>query len=198
MDKVTICNMAIGWVGGNLITSFDDESVEADICREQYDLTRDLVLEYRDWTFAATRDSMTPLTGTPIGWSYQFQLPSDCLVVRKVTDSAETLDNKKYIGLVESVDFVKESNRILANRSTIYIKYTKKVTNEAIFSPRFIFALANKMAANLALPVTQNSAVKDKFEGMAQVYMDEGGAIDGTQSMPGRARASRIVNARRR
>ena len=59
MDKIGICNMAIGYVGGNSIMSFADESLEANQCELNYDIAREFCLESRDWTFAATFKKLT-------------------------------------------------------------------------------------------------------------------------------------------
>jgi len=188
MDKVDICNLAIGWCGGNLIMTLDDDSTEADLCKTLYGPTRDLVLEQRDWTFAASRDSLTPLANPPaFGYSQQFQLPSNLLVVRQVSDEPDSMRPVRY---------VKEQRTLLSDAAILYIKYTVKVTNEVLFSPTFVYALAHKIAAGLANPLTQNASLKKEMELISQMYIDEGGAIDGTQTIPGRTVARRIVGAR--
>lgn len=189
MKRVEICNLAIGWLGGVSIMSFEyDESVEAELCRLNYDSVRDWTLEQRDWTFAASRAIIGPLADIPaFEYSAAFQLPSDLLVVRQVSDDPTTM---------RRIDYVKEQRTILANIDTLYLKYTLAVTNENMFSPSFIYAMAHKLAAVMAIPLTQNNTVKKEMEGLAQSYVDEGGSIDGTQSKVGRAYASKILNAR--
>lgn len=188
MDKIEICNLAIGWCGGNLIVSFEDDSVEAELCKSAYVPTRDLVLEQRDWTFAASRDSLVPLAAAPpFGYSAAFQLPTELLVVRRVSDDPVSM---------RQIDYVKEQRTILANAAILYIEYTLRVTNENLFSPSFTYALAHKIAASIATPLTESATLKREMEGMALAFIEEGGSIDGTQSRVGRTFASKIVGAR--
>lgn len=189
MDKVEICNMAIGWVGGTPIMSFGDDSVEAELCSVAYEPTRDWVLEQREWTFAGARAMLSsPLVEAPaFEYTHAFQLPTDLLVVRKVTDDPLSMRN---------IDYTKEQRTILANVAIVYLKYTAKVTNEAMFSPSFTYALAHKIAAVIANPLVQNSAMKKEMESLSQSYIELGGSVDGTQSKVGRATASKILGAR--
>jgi hypothetical protein len=187
VDKIEICNLAIGWVGGNAIMSFDDDAVEAELCSQAYGPTRDWCLEQRDWTFAATRAILGPLAAVPaFEYTAAFQLPTELLVVRQVSDGPD----------MRAIDYTKEQKTILANAAELYIKYTVQVLNENLFSPSFTYALAHKIAAVIANPLTQDKAMKKEMEALAQSYIELGGSVDGTQTKVGRAYASKIVGAR--
>ena len=155
-----------------------------------YEPTRDLVLEARDWTFAAARASITPLTDPPpFGYSAQFQLPSDFLVVRQLSDDPIHM---------RPIDYVKEQKLILCDVDILYIKYTARITDTNKFSPACTHAIAHKLAAAIANPLTSSSTLKKEMEAMGQAYIDDGGATDGTQSKPGRTYATKVVGARLR
>ena len=60
-SEVGICNQSLSWLGGNRITSLDDDTVEANLCIDNYEHSRDTVLDMRHWTFAGAREQLNPL-----------------------------------------------------------------------------------------------------------------------------------------
>jgi len=132
---------------------------------------------------------LTPLADPPdFGYSTKFQLPSDLLVIRQVSDNED----------MRKIDYVKEAHTVLANAAILFLKYTLRISNENLFSPTFTYAFAHKLAASIAIPLTENTQLKQDMESLALMYVEEGGAIDGTQTKVGRATASKLLNARLR
>lgn len=188
MDTITICNMAIGLVGGSSITSLVDETVEAEQCGLYYDIARKFCLESRDWTFAAeTRQLAADVTPISTEYSYSFALPADCLVVRVVASDAQ---------LRVPVEYQRQSNRLIADSATMYIRYTKDVTITARFSPGFATAVAHKLAEFISPTLTGDKTLKRTLMQEADYLITEGGATDGMQGSPKRAFASRLIGAR--
>jgi hypothetical protein len=175
MNKTDICNMAVSFLGGNLLTNVDeDASIEAELCRANYDISRLYCLEERDWTFASAMRKLTSLSDAPdFGYSAQFLLPSDCLVVRSVSATAALSNN---------LDYLKQQKYLYTNSSTVYLRYTRNEQDSELFSSGFIFALAYKLASLLALPLTSSADIQKAMEALAIRYMDESGGIDGMQS----------------
>lgn len=188
MDKTTIYNMAIGFVGGNKVLSPADETVEAEECNIFYDPARKFCLESRDWTFAAKTRQLAP-DAVPISteFAFSFTLPSDCLVVREVS-SGPTLREK--------VIYQKDERAIVTNSSVLYIKYTKNITTTTLFSPSFQIAVAHKLAEFISPVLTGDKVLKRTLNAESEDLLEGGGAIDGMQGSPKRAFASRLLNAR--
>ena len=188
MDSIDICNMAIGFVGGSSITSLVDETLEAEQCGRYYDIARKFCLEGRDWTFAARTQRLAP-EAVPLSseFSNSFVLPVDCLVVRVVAYDPE---------LKRGAVYQKNENRILANSSVLYVKFTQDVTNTTRFSPSFTTAVAHKLAEFLAPVLTGDKNMKRTLMQESEYLVDTGGAIDGMQGSPKRVFASRLLGAR--
>lgn len=187
-SEVSICNLAISWLGGNQISALDEETVEATLCNANYDTVRDFVLESRDWTFAATRDTLTPLVAAPdFEFTYQFQLPSD-LIRLTMVDSIATLNYGE--------NWVREGAVILADVDTLYVKYIKRETDPTKFSPGFVQCLAARIAANIASPLTGSKALKDEMEALYGALLETGGAMDGMQGKNIPLRSNRLINVR--
>ena len=84
-SEVDISNMALGWLGADRITSLDDESVEAQLCKLNYPRSRDVVLEDVEWTFAVRRFILSPDPVVPLfNWGKKFLIPTEVLRVLTV------------------------------------------------------------------------------------------------------------------
>ncbi len=190
MDKIGICNMAIGFVGGNSIISFADESLEAEQCELNYDIAREFCLESRDWTFAALYDQLTALVATsPSEAGNTYQLPSDCLVVREASDNED---------LRSPIVYQKNGRTLVTDSGTVFIKYTANIMDTSLFSPSFDVALAHKLAEFIASPITGDKNLKRALMVEADNLLEGGGAIDGMQGSPKRAYASKLLSSRYR
>lgn len=188
MDKIAICNMAIGFVGGTPIMSFDDETVEAEQCSLYYDIARTFCLESRDWTFAsAFRQLAHQPSIAPSEFAFGFQLPSDCLAVRIVSQSTD---------MKTPAEYQKDGRVIWLDDSVVYIKYTKDITDTSLFSPSFQTALAHKLGEFISTTITGDKVLKRALMTEATDMLEEGGSIDGMQGSPKRAYASKLLRAR--
>jgi hypothetical protein len=188
MDAIEISNMAIGFADGSPITSFEDGSKESDLCKTFYPNARNYCLENRDWTFASDYKRLSPLTAIPAAdFSTQFQLPSDCLVVRQVSDNP-----KLEYGILYQLS----GNKLLTNHSVVYIRYTKLITDTSLFTPTFSIAVAHKLAEFISGPLTASRVFKNDMVTLSEGLLENGGAIDGGQGSPKRVYASRLLGAR--
>lgn len=188
MDEIGICNLAISLVGGNSIISFADESVEAEECERYYDEARKFCLEKRDWTFASSARQLALNEEAPVvEFANGFNLPSDCLVVRFVSDSAD---------LDYQINHQIDKRVLSADSETVFIKYTKNITDTVLFSPSFRIALSHKLAEFISSAITGDKTLKRNLMAESEVILDDGGAIDGMQGTPRKTKASRLLGAR--
>lgn len=181
MSKVAICNQGLSWIGGNLITSFGDGSTEADLCSTNYEALRDSVLEDREWTFAQQWFRLTPTTSTPTNqarWSYQFLLDPQILKVNEVVNENDN-----------PLTFSKERRYLYSNSAVLVIRATIKIVDTTEFSSGFIQALAARIAADLAIPLTESRSLqKDMYALYGQKLVD-GITVDSMQGTARRARS---------
>ncbi len=124
------------------ISSFADDTPQAQDAASQYPVARRLCLEACDWSFASMiadlPEAMQP-TGTAQSSAFPFlyRLPPDCLKVREMlTSGAEwRLDG----------DFLRANTG-----GPLSVRYTGDVENETRFPAMFIEAVAFRLAAMLA------------------------------------------------
>ena len=191
-SSVSICNQALGWLGQSPITSFDDPGAAAQLCKQNYAEIRDAVLEEGSWSFASRRISLSPSATAPIfGYTYKFELPKDVLTVKTVSDNPDT------VGLGDD-DFQwdLEERYIMCNSPIIYAKAVVQITDTSKFSPMFTQVLATRLAADFAVPLTQNEKLQTKYLQLYQVRMLDAVGADSIQGRNRRFRQRRYHKVR--
>jgi len=176
VSEVTICNLALSWLAGTLIISIDDNSIEAKLCKANYELSRDAVLEAIAWTFATKRYVLTPEVITPAwGYAYQFTIPAEIITILEVTDVKETPNG------ANNLDWRREGNVILADVENVYVKAIFKQTDTARFPPNFIQAVAARLAAEISIPLTESRQLMMSMEGKYKDRLMTAAMTDGLQ-----------------
>ena len=189
ISEVSIANQSLGWLGASLITSFDDDSVEADLVRTNYEPSRDAVLEDHAWSFANERAVLTPATEEPVfGTANKFLIPADVIRVLRVERNPDGFGTLRWS---------LEARFIHANVDRIYVFYTKKIENETLFTSAFAVALAQRLAADLAIPLTESAKLAELHWELYQGKLDAAAATDGMQGVNQRIRSTRLLRARR-
>ena len=192
LSEVSICNQAMGWVGANLIVTLDvndSSSIETRLCAANYAYLRDAVMEEIDWSFALTRMKLTPTAATPLGYGYEFLVPSSILRVVTVTDNSNRM-------LEQLEDWVIEGGKILTNSEVIYIRALNRVEEPSLFSPMFAQCLAARIAMDLAIPLSQSQAAHDRLKEEYIYKMNIAASSDGRQGRSQRTRTTNIQRVR--
>lgn len=146
-SDVDICNRALQKLGAGRITSLNEDSPNAHECNVAYEAVRDAELRDHVWSFARKRAQLAADTATPdFGYSYQYELPVDCLRVlpgRSVTD------------------WQIEGTHILTDDGApLEVVYVKKVTDPNEMDSLFREVLAARLAWELAEVITQSNTKK--------------------------------------
>jgi hypothetical protein len=181
MSEVSICNHALSLIGVDPITALTDDTKQAGLCNRLYPILRDQVLEARTWTFATGRAKLLP-DATPPEWGYaqQFLVPSDWLRTLRVYYNPPVGSNDNWVNPPE---WNKEGRYILANNNVVYVKYTKQITDTSIFSPSFAVCLAYRLAADMAIPLTENRSLMNDMVSGYSVQLVSAGSIDAAQGI---------------
>lgn len=156
-SEVSICNLALQRLGANRISSLSEDSKGARECNASYESIRDRELRKHVWSFAKKRTTLAPNATAPeFDFDYQFDLPSDCLRVVKVT-LADGDDD-------EAEDWTIEGRKILANGSdALRLVYVARITDPNTFDQLFIDTLYHAIAMQLCEPLTQSNTKLDRI-----------------------------------
>lgn len=194
-SEVAICNQAIGKVGGTRITSFDDDTVEANLCKDLYAPVRDQVTEAHWWSHARKRVTLTPDPTQPVfGWDQKYLIPADCLRVWNVFDDG---------GLeFQTREWDREGPHIVANPggsgTTLYVLYLSRVTDPTRFSALYTSALVARLSAEFSIPLAQSRAAHRAFWEEYGNKIMEAVSTDGQQGRSKGVRARKLLDARGR
>lgn len=150
-SEVSICNQALSWLGVSAILSLDDPQKQAQLCKANYDQLRDTVLEEGKWSFATSRRVYSsPLaTGPAYGYTNKFVLASTELYVIEANDTGEPQGDY-------DLDWRVEERHIVTDATIVYAKVIIQITDVQKFSNLFRQALAARIAAELAMPLTES------------------------------------------
>lgn len=185
---VGICNSALIKLGASTIISLSDGSKNANLCNAQYDSLRDDLLRAHAWNFAVVRRTLAQLTEPPtFGFGHAYQLPSDWLRAVSVHD------NDAGSG---SVRYRIEGRRLLSDAPRVYLRYVRQVTDPNEMDADFREALAWKIAADLALPVTQSSTTREQMAVGFQSALVKARAVDAVEDFPEEAPESAWIAGR--
>ena len=206
-SEVAICNQALIWVGGNLITSIDpvEDSDESKICAAIYAPLRDAVLEEREWTFAVDRIEPAALVALPkYGFDKKFQIPPNVIRVLQVSRA----DSNVIAGLPQSrsstgmgretaIEWLREGATIVANNATqIYARVLIRIEDTTKFSPAFDQALAARIAMDIAIPIASSAKLQKDMAAMYGEKIALAAASDGMQGRSYRTRSNSLTIVR--
>ena len=206
--ETEICNIALGYLGANRITSLDieEDSTEHLLCSENYEILRDAVLEEREWTFAVKRVDLDPSTNEIVfGFERLFQKPSDSVRILTVHDDSvirpQPITTPQPVSrgvhdLPQLEGWQVEGEFITANAELIHVRYTRRVTETGSFSATFTQALAQRLAADFALPMTESRSLFDKMWSAYAAKIVMGGVSDGMQGRTRKVRSQALIRRR--
>lgn len=184
VSLVAICNRALTYLGANRITSIDDDSLEARLCKEFVDDIRDELLRSHPWKFALTRATLSVISTTPEwGWDYKFALPNDCL--RVVEMYGQEQDN-----------WTEEGRYLLTDAATAQIKYIKKITTVGSFDSMFTLVYALDIAIALSYALTTSSDLRDSLIKLRELKIKEARTYSAQSAVGDRVYSDDWLNSR--
>lgn len=193
MDPVTICNMALGWIGAKRIETIniaEASSTEEELMADQFVPAVKAVLEEKAWLFATGSkpiDLGAPQeTGDP-RFPVFFATKSDVISVRAVYDANG-----------ESLDFERrEGGVVVEDTDKAFAIVTKMITDPGKWTPTFCRAVAFRLAADNAATLTESPGIGLKMEAKYQDEVKKAGTLDGIQGSAQTIRRGSSLSARR-
>ncbi len=173
-SEADICNISLGRLGvtKTILHLWTEQSKEARNCRLFYPQCRDEVLERVPWPFAVKTEALALLPDANLlpGWSYQYAQPEDLLTLLEVVPEAQVTEAATYytctndpwaIPRPPSQPFRKalsgdglQTPVILANINDAFGVYVARVTNTQSYSALLVSLIADRLAMELAMPLT--------------------------------------------
>ena len=160
-SQVEIANRALTKVGDTRIISLTDNVETARIISVIWDTVRDNELRAHNWNFSIIRASIPALLSAPaFGYSYAFQLPTDCLRVIQAGDYYPGPSMSNYRNANEAVYQI-EGGKILTNLAApLKIRYISRFENTGGWDSAFTEVFACRLALESCEKITQSNTKK--------------------------------------
>lgn len=185
MSEVSIVNRALARLGSDPITSLSASDTKSGRCNQLYGSCRDELLAGHPWNFAMTRAALPALTDAPVwDYDYAYELPVNCLRVWRI--DGHPLAKWKVEGRTIVTDLTAPLN----------ILYIAQITDTAQFSTGFAFALSMRLAAELAMPLTQNATMFEAMATEADRQLRRAKSADAMEGLPDQVYADTFNEAR--
>lgn len=182
-SEVGICNSALIKLGVERISALTEPNKRAILCNEQYPKIRDSVLYSHPWNFAIKRVTLALTATTPeFGFSSEFQLPSDNLRVLNLDSS--------------SIKWAVEGDKLLADAAAVKARIIWRNTDVSTYTPKCNEALALRLAAELAFPLTQSNNFAKQILDQYEKFLMDARSFDAQEGTPEELEADEWVNSR--
>lgn len=172
-SETELANRALDLLGESPITSFDGEGKVPEAMRRNYTPTLQAELRKHRWNFAIKRDNAGLITGAPMsGYNYQYQLPSDCLLLIEV--AGISIGNMGPFNFGGLPDYAVEGKRILTNKAApLPIRFIRNVTETGEFDALFNEVLAHAWAIATCNAITGSGALKAELRAEYRLALRE-------------------------
>ena len=170
---ITLCSKALIKLGAKSITSFEEETAEAEVANQLYESTLQNLLASYPWRFSLTQKTLTRLTEKPISdYQYAYQLPNDCV---RVLSAGQ---NIKSSGLIYKI----VGQKLYTNAPEVVLNYICRPEENA-FPAFFTDALISKLAAEFCLPLTESTTRTDYVRKMSESSISAARLMDSQQNI---------------
>jgi hypothetical protein len=165
MTKTDIYNMALGQIGSAKVSAPGDGSREAEECDLHYPTVKDSILEELPWEFVERRQALALVSGEDPSvyskFTYAYAYPTDCLIAERIYNSASEMADGQ-IEFQRYANAAKSAVYILTDQEDAYLIYTASTESfVSMRSPHLRLALIHKLAAQIAIPLKKDLALRN-------------------------------------
>ena len=160
-SNVAIANLALTKLGDLRILNLTDNTKPAREVNAVFDMSRDYLQRRFSWRYCIKRANLAADSGTPLwDWSYQYQIPTDCLRILQVGQWYPSPDLSDLIS-TGGQEYVLEGKYILSNQAgPLKLRYLSRVTDPVQFDTAFDMAFSAYLAYLVAEPLTASAEQK--------------------------------------
>lgn len=172
-SKVSICNLALGFLGDEATVSSIDPpegSVQADHCATWYPIARDAILEAHAWNFATTRSALVEhaTIEPPESWGYAYAVPNGCLraLALLLPGASDDMTGEDFV--IEEYD---ETTKILyCNVEDATLRYIFRQDDPGRYPGQMVIALARLLASFIAGPLIKGTDGMQVAKAQLEMY----------------------------
>ena len=163
-----IANMALSRLGTRAtIADLTENSTEARQINLWYATVRDELQSLVDWNFNRVSLALAAAGTPPARWASSYAYPSDCLRMRRLD-----FGGASWVCGAPAAGFEIASNGgatfLYCNEDQVTAVYAQRVTDAARFTPGFVLAFVDCLAASVAHAITQKADLAERLARRAQ------------------------------
>lgn len=172
ITEVSICSNALLKLGDQPITSLDDPTERARLCKRFYAKVRDAALRVHNWNFAIKRVALVQSATAPaFGFTFAYVLPADYVLLLELSEG-------------DDIVYRIESGMLLTDVPSLSIRYIARVSDTAEFDLLFVEYLEAKLAMEMALPLTGSQSIYNAMRTEAAEKLAAARTRDGQEDGP--------------
>ncbi len=182
-SRVAVCNMALGLIGAEMISSITAPTTEAERkCALYLDQAIDETLRLYPWNCAIKRAALARLSAAPTwGYAYAFALPAD--------------DIRGLWGDYPDCSFKIVSGELHTDEDTFNLEYISRIgVNE--MDPVILGAVIAKLAEYLAFAVTNSGSMAEAMTKRFEMALIKATIADSQEGTPEEIDDSYYLNSR--
>jgi hypothetical protein len=174
LSALALCSRALLKIGAQPIASFDEGTAEAEVAANLYPASRDALLSLHPWSFATAQATLPRLAAKPVAdFAHAFQLPAGFL--RALSAGAPGSGRGLAYRLFE--------DRLHCDAEQVTLSYIFR-PDEGALPPFFVSALAVRLAAELCIPLTENTSRAQMLFAQAEAEFRAARLADSQQATP--------------
>lgn len=184
-SAVDICSQSLLLLGAEPINALTDNTPRAKLANRHFVRVYESVMRAHLWDSCIKRVTLSPLSSAPVfGYTYQFQIPSDCLRVLGVDVNDRPIEH--HI----------EGQAILANESVLYVRYL--FANDVVESwdASLVDVVVYALALEMCYTLTRNASLTQYFQTEYDRRLKRARWSDGQQGVVRQIAGGEIANAR--
>lgn len=181
-SQTSIVNLAGVRIGaeGSILT-IDDNKKLARVAKAAWDIALEATLAAHPWNFAIKRALLPALVDAPaFGYAYQYQRPTGLLRLVEIADIDVWEECR---GAPPPYQY--EGDKILTNLGApLALRYVARIDDTGLYSPQFVDALTYRLAQEIALPMTESGATRDRMQAAFEACFGDAKGTDGRENPP--------------
>lgn len=150
-SKMDIINLALANLSREPIQSLSEPNPEALQLKVHWDTALASVLRDHPWGFAMRRKPLAMLADSPIGFSYAYVYPEDCIQARRIMPVGSGFGRGRAHPFEIGRSLDGRHKAILTDLPGAALEYTTRQVPCEEFDPQFANALAWRLAAEISL-----------------------------------------------
>ncbi len=182
-SRVSVCNMALGLIGAEMIASITAPSTEAERkCALYLDQAIDETLRLYPWNCAIKRCALAQDATAPTwGYTYAYALPVDYIRGLWADD--------------QDIDFKIVSGKLHSDEETFNLEYISRIGVDAM-DPALLAAVMAKLAEYLAFAITNSGSMAEAMVKRFEMALVKASIADSQEGTPEEQETNDYLNAR--